>query len=87
MELNNFIFQNPEPSYTIFHENLYKIPRTDYNDKKIDSNKKGSKLPFIFLKNKNPVKNAIIFFHGNAEDAAKSIDLLNELNDYLNVSV
>ena len=39
----------------------------------------------VFVENDKAVHQAIIFFHGNAEDATTSIDLMIELNDNLDV--
>lgn len=85
MKFNNIVFQNPKPSYNNEFDNLYKISKNLNSDNKTNDKSDQDYLPFIFIPNEHPVDKAIIYFHGNAEDAAISIDLMNELNQNLNV--
>lgn len=41
----------------------------------------------MFVRNEKRVNQAIVFFHGNAEDATSSIDLMHELNENLDVKL
>jgi hypothetical protein len=87
MKFNNLVFQNPKPSYNNEFENLYKISKNPNNDNTKNDKSDQEYLPFVFIQNEHPVDKAIIYFHGNAEDAAISIDLMNELNQNLGVLI
>ena len=80
------VFPSPKQAYSIRFPLLYRIPR-DKNDFNLDTGKIWlERIPIVFVENDQAVHKAIIFFHGNAEDATTSIDLMIEMNDNLDVT-
>jgi len=103
MELNNFVFPTPTPSYTSTSLNgLIWIPRTRFfsmksilKDLSVDKkepnisfeNSKIFQIPCFYQKWKQDCKDVILFFHGNAEDLGMCESLGRSLSNMLKANV
>jgi fermentation-respiration switch protein FrsA (DUF1100 family) len=78
--VDRFIFPGKYGEYSLDYNRLYRIPRTGpFNN--VEMSELKDHIPFIFLKNRNKnVKNLVLFFHGNSEEATSQMELLEELN-------
>lgn len=87
MDFNNLIFPAPkyDPAYTYnYKEEIIFIPKPIKNP-----NEPSQYIPAIFLKThpKIPVKNYIIFFHGNAEDIFGARNMAERVLNKLNMNI
>ena len=78
MELNNFLFRSPVPSYTSsrFGEELIWVP-----------NGLGTCIPCLFLCSHQLTSRTILYFHANAEDLGKIYDFLDIIRCVLDVNI
>jgi predicted esterase len=80
--IDRIIFPGKSGEYTLDYNRLYRIPRTG-NLNENESLELKDQIPFIFLKNQiknKEIKDLILYFHGNGEEATSQMELLDEFN-------
>ena len=82
MDLNFIVFPAPKSEYKEDHKTLYWLPKKSKNS---ISSKQVNYIPFVFSESPNPKnQNLIMYFHGNAEDATFSEQIISHVALNLN---